>query len=58
MPPRQGEVSRTAARRSVYLVKATGHLKKHTFSVRAISAAGNVDPTPATRTFKVKRRGA
>ena len=33
-------------------------LKKgtHTFSVRAVDAAGNVDPTPATRTWKVKRK--
>ena len=26
----------------------------HTFSVRAIDQAGNVDPTPATRTFSVR----
>jgi hypothetical protein len=41
-----------------YRIKATRHLKKHTYSVRAIDLAGNVDPTPATRTFKVKRRAA
>lgn len=29
---------------------------KHTFRVRAIDAAGNVDPTPAKRSWKVKRR--
>ena len=39
----------------LYLVKATAKYKRHTFSVRATSAAGTVDPTPATRTFKVKR---
>ena len=39
----------------LYLVKATAKYKKHTFSVRATSSAGTVDPTPATRTFKVKR---
>ena len=39
----------------LYLVKATAKYKKHTFSVRATSAAGTVDPTPATRTFKVRR---
>jgi hypothetical protein len=38
--------------------KAYSGLKKgsHTFSVRAVDAAGNVDPTPATRTWKVKRK--
>lgn len=29
---------------------------KHRFRVRAIDAAGNVDPTPAKRSWKVKRR--
>lgn len=29
---------------------------KHTFSVRALDAAGNADATPATATFKVKRK--
>jgi hypothetical protein len=38
-----------------YRIRATDHFKKHSFSVRARDAAGNVDPTPATRTFKVKR---
>jgi hypothetical protein len=28
---------------------------KHTFEVRAIDAVGNLDPTPATKTWKVKR---
>jgi len=28
--------------------------KKHKFLVRAIDAAGNVDPTPAKRKWKVK----
>jgi hypothetical protein len=39
----------------LYLVKASAKYRKHTFSVRATSAAGTVDPTPATRTFKLKR---
>jgi len=36
--------------------KATSHLAEglHTFSVRAKDAAGNVDPTPASRSFTVK----
>ncbi len=42
----------------LYLVKASAKYKKHSFSVRATNAAGTVDPTPATRTFRVKRRGA
>jgi hypothetical protein len=29
---------------------------KHTFSVRATDQAGNVDATPATDTWKVKRK--
>ena len=29
---------------------------RHTFSVRAVDTAGNVDPTPATRTWKVKKK--
>lgn len=37
-----------------YLIKAANRLKKHTFQVRAIDAAGNVDPTPAKRSFKVR----
>jgi hypothetical protein len=38
--------------------KAYSKLKKgrHTFSVRAVDAAGNVDPTPATRSWKVKKK--
>ena len=31
--------------------------KTHTFAVRAVDAAGNVDPTPASRSFVVKERG-
>jgi hypothetical protein len=31
---------------------------RHTFSVRAIDAAGNVDPSPATATIRVKVRAA
>ena len=36
--------------------RTTAHLADgpHTFSVRATDPAGNVDPTPATRTFTVK----
>jgi hypothetical protein len=37
-----------------YRIKATESPKKHTFRVRAIDAAGNVDPTPAKRSFKVR----
>jgi hypothetical protein len=29
---------------------------KHTFSVRAVDAAGNVDPSPATQDFTVKKK--
>jgi len=38
--------------------KTYSGLKKgsHTVAVRAVDAAGNVDPTPATRTWKVKRK--
>ena len=28
----------------------------HTFQVRATDAAGNVDPTPATQSWKVKKK--
>ena len=38
----------------LYLVKATAKFKKHTFRVRAGDTAG-LDPTPATRTFKLER---
>ena len=36
--------------------KTTAHLAdgSHTFSVRATDPAGNIDPTPATRTFTVR----
>ena len=40
--------------------KTTSHLTdgSHTFSVRAKDSAGNIDPTPASRTFTVRdRRG-
>jgi hypothetical protein len=38
--------------------KTYSGLKKgsHTVSVRAVDSAGNVDPTPATRTWKVKKK--
>jgi hypothetical protein len=49
---------RSCSSPQLYLVKATSNLRKHTFSVRARNAAGTVDPTPATRTFKDKRLGA
>jgi hypothetical protein len=42
----------------LYQVKATAKFKKHTFAVRARNSAGTVDPTPATRSFKLKRPGA
>jgi hypothetical protein len=29
---------------------------KHTFQVRAVDSAGNVDPTPATRSWRFKKR--
>jgi hypothetical protein len=29
---------------------------KHTFEVRAVDAAGNVDPTPASDTWKRKKK--
>ena len=29
---------------------------KHSFAVRATDAAGNTDPTPATRSWKVKKK--
>jgi hypothetical protein len=38
-------------------VKAKRKAKPHEFGVRATDAAGNVDPTPATDDFKLKRRG-
>ena len=38
--------------------KTYSGLKKgsHTVEVRAVDAAGNVDPTPATRTWTVKKK--
>ena len=38
--------------------KAYGGLKKgsHTFEVRAVDAAGNADPTPASRTWTIKKK--
>lgn len=41
-----------------YRIKATPRFTGHKFSVRAIDAAGNVDPTPAKRTFKLRRRAS
>jgi hypothetical protein len=41
-----------------YRIRAPRHFRKHTFNVRAIDPAGNVDPTPATLRFKLKRRAA
>src|SRR5512133_1939975 len=38
-------------------IKATRRFRKHTLRVRAIDLAGNVDPTPARRSFKLKRIG-
>ena len=34
------------------VLHGSGMLGKHTFRVRAINAVGNVDGTPATRTWK------
>ncbi len=42
-----------AACTSPYVARAPWPTATHTFSVRATDAAGNVDPTPATRTFTV-----
>jgi hypothetical protein len=33
-----------------------GWLGTHTFQVRATDAAGNTDPTPATQSWKVKKK--
>ena len=30
--------------------------RKHTLEVRAVDAAGNVDPTPADKRWKVKKK--
>jgi hypothetical protein len=38
----------------LYLVKATASFRKHTFQARAADAAG-VDPTPASRAFRLRR---
>jgi hypothetical protein len=37
-------------------VKAKRRAKKHEFRVRATDRLGNTDPTPAKRTWKVKRK--
>ncbi len=37
-------------------IKAKPKAKHHEFAVRAADAAGNVDPTPATDEFSVKRK--
>ena len=57
---RRSSASSTAGRRLVVAVvhvaatrRARWPTGRYTFSVRAIDAAGNVDPTPATRTFTV-----
>ncbi len=39
-------------------VKAKRSFKRHTFRVRAVDGAGQVDPTPAKYKWKVKRRRA
>jgi hypothetical protein len=46
---------RSCSSPQLYLVKATAGFRKHTFAVRARNSAGTVDPTPATRSFKLKR---
>jgi hypothetical protein len=46
---------RSCSSPQLYLVKATTGFRKHTFAVRARNSAGTVDPTPATRSFKLKR---
>jgi sugar lactone lactonase YvrE len=38
-------------------VRATRSFQRHTFKVWATDAAGNTDPAPAKRSWKVKRRG-
>lgn len=40
-----------------YRIKATAKFRKHTFSVRAVDPAGNVDATPAMRRFEIERKG-
>jgi hypothetical protein len=46
---------RSCSSPQLYLVKATAGFKKHTFRVRAHNSAGTVDPSPASRTFKLER---